>query len=151
MFPFSAGQQITERDKNTLNHLYRDDVAVQQISETYMKNEKNEQILLSMQCAQFFIEGDIPSGIKTAQLAIDKSPDTIEAAKVWDILGVFHLKNRQMPEAEAAFKTALAHPKLKNQYRKQCLNNYAVLMKLQNKDQEALEFKKQADAIKDEI
>ncbi len=96
MFPFSAGQIITERDKNTLNHLYRDDVAVQQVSDSYFKNEKNEQIVLSLKLAGPLQSGDYAKVIKNAQAAIALNPNTIEASKALEY-------DQVMPDAESEF------------------------------------------------
>ncbi len=61
------------------------------------------------------------------------------------------MQSRNLDEAELAYKQALAVPNLSGHYRKATLNNFAIVKKLQHKDEECMDMLKQASLIKDEI
>lgn len=148
MGPLTLSKGLTERDKNSLQHLYRDDVSVQPVSDSLLQYETDPQIRLKFECARLLAKGDLPEFLKTAQNAIDANPDSADAASLLNVIGIYQLKTKHPEEAEASFKKALANPNLRLADRKRILQNYAALLKFTQRDEEAAEMSEKASSVK---
>lgn len=150
MCPIVLARGMSDRDKATLLHLYRDDVPVEVRSAKCIQYEDDLQHQRKMQSMRFLAQKDIPGFMKACLETIDADPTTDLAADCWNFMGVLHMREKHAAEAELCFKSALAVPKQSAHHRKECLTNYAVLLNLQGKLDEAVRLRTESDAIKED-
>lgn len=148
MCPIVLSKGMTDRDKATLLHLYRDDVPVELHSAKCIQYEDDLQHQRKLKSLRFLAAKDMPGFMKACQETIDADPTTDLAADCWNFMGVLHMRGKNPVEAERCFKGALAVPKQSAHHRKECLANYAILMNLQGKLDEAVRLRTESDAIK---
>lgn len=148
MGPLTLSEGLTQRDKNTLSHLYRDDISVQPVSDSLLQYETDPQVRLKFECAKLLAKRDLPEFLKVAQTAIDANPNSADAASLLNVIGVYQLKMNQMEEAESCFKKALANPNLRRADERRILQNYAELLKLTQRDEEAVAMHEKAASVK---
>lgn len=141
---------LSDRDKNTLLHLYSDDVPIEVHSATRIKYEDNVQQQRKLQSLKLIDEKDFPGFIASARSTIEADPTSSVAAEFWNRVGVLHTQANHKTEAEVCFKNALATPNQTAHNRKLCLSNYSVLLHRMGREEESVKLRAEADAIKDE-
>lgn len=150
MFGSVVNSVLTQRDKETLRHLYRSDVRLSTHTEMIQRVSKyaTEQEKVMMQAVSHLSNENYDAAIKKMQEVIAINKDNAIAANAWDFIGVCYLFLKKTEEAETCFKTALAHPELRPKDRRRCLNNYASLLHRLKREDEAKQMKAAAEAVK---
>src|SRR5262249_9759527 len=139
--------QLSDADRNTMAHLYRQDVAVTPMLELVQRlsylNDQTKRIVLAMQQEA---KQDHTAAINTLNESIKLDPQTSTPAKAWLLMAMCYSTEHQFEEAERCYKTALGHPQLSAEDKPSLIKAYAWLLRQEHRDDEAAQLEKRLQA-----
>ncbi|HIA54540.1 MAG TPA: tetratricopeptide repeat protein [Candidatus Melainabacteria bacterium] len=134
---------LSERDKNTLKHLYSDDVVVHKADTSNMASDSTDPMTLNNQGATALNAGNLELSLQCLEKAhkIDPSMKVVKQnlAQAYSIKAMRTVQAGKLPDADAMFKKSIAllDGGNKTPIEITVLRNYLIFLKLANRGPEA--------------